>query len=265
MAEQQKNDGQDEVAFGFNLLAQHLWMVNEKLDKLIELAEGRKVEVAGGEENIPGSIAAISEAQIKEAVEEGAKPKDLIRKFKVSQKRAEEYVKKFERRAPERVEVEAAEKVVKEQSVTVEMIRELATEYMRRFGTADLLEINLKIGGAKKLSEIDPASLPLLYQEMKTRIEREEAPKEDPKAKRERLQAERAAQVHDGEAALVKGLKKREEQKATVDDVKRVAKKFMEEHGEKALAKLIHAHGGKKLSEVPEAKLPALYEALSNA
>lgn len=240
MSEQTKNSDQDEVAFGFNLLASHLVKLGEKLDKLVELAEAARVPQMWTKEYEES-------LDMQEAARKGAKPKDLIRQFKISQKRAEELVEKYgERRAPERVEVEAAEKAVKDAEVTIEMVRETAAQYMKTFGTADLLDLNLKFGGAKKLSEVEPKSLGVLYREMKARIDREGKPAE-PKTTKAEPKATKA------------------EPKITLDIVKAAAKKFMDEHGEKALAKLIHAHGGKRLSEVPEAKLPALYEALSNA
>lgn len=147
--------------------------------------------------------------------------------------------------------------------VSDEELREVATKFTSVFSMNDLLKLNQKFGG-KKLSEIPKERRAELVWEMKVGLARHENgdKAEDPKARAERTQAERAASVHDGEAALVKGLKER----VTIDDIRRVGQEFVNKNGDPAFRALLKAIGkAGKISEVDAKHYPALFEALSNA
>lgn len=131
----------------------------------------------------------------------------------------------------------------KEEKITIEKVREVATRYSNAFGMNDLLACVSKFDGAKKLSGVAEANYPMFVAEMMGRLDREGTKTEEPK----------------------KEEVKEEAKKITLDEIKPKAKAFMDKNGTEALAALLKSFGAAKLSEVAGDKYPALLEALVNA
>ncbi len=158
------------------------------------------------EPGVARSMAAEADAEIKDYVREhpGAKV------FKISLNRARGYL-------PE-----------KKPAVTLEELRDVATRYSAAFGMEELLKLNVRHGGAKKLSLVDPAEYAGLAAEMRERLDR------------------------DGKAP-------------TREELKAKAVAFVAKAGEPALVALLRAFKADRLSAVAEDKVAAFAEALDNA
>jgi hypothetical protein len=199
-----------------------------KLDRILS------VLVPDKQEKVPEKVKAaadkvIEDSKITDYVKANPKCKasDLIREFKISQNRAAKFL--------------ASKKEEKTEEITIEMLREMATKYSAAFGMEALLSVNVKFGGAKKLSACDPASYSLLWNEMKAALDR--APTAEAPA-------------------------------LSLDEVKAKAKGFVEKNGAPALSALLKAFGAEKLGPTSEGdprkglaveKYAALVEAIDNA
>lgn len=126
------------------------------------------------------------------------------------------------------------EEVKSEPTITIEQLREMATKYSAAFGMEDLLKLNQKYGGAKKLSQVPAEQYTMLHEEMKSRLDRE-----------------------NGSKATEKPL--------SLDEVKAKAKVFMDKNGQGALVALLKAFKAEKISALPAEQYPAFVEAISNA
>lgn len=130
-----------------------------------------------------------------------------------------------------------------EPTITIEQLRKMATRYSAAFSMEELLSLNQKIGGAKKLSAIDPGNYAILYSEMEERLKKENGKK----ATAGTPSPERTEKI----MAL------------TLDVVKEKAKAFMDKNGQGALVALLKAFGAGKLSELAADKYAAFVEAIS--
>lgn len=213
-------------------IAEIVSRIEEKLDALIKHVTGVQLEESKSEVEIKPAPPGDQEITYFVVANPKCSASDLIRKFKLSNNRAQffidardaaESVKEVPEPTPKKAKIETGAEY------TIEQVRERAAKFSEVFGVDALMKLNKRFGGDARVSKLNPSDYPDIMEEMRLQL----------------------AQAPDSSV--------------TLEQVKTAAKPFLDANGAPALTGLLRTFGADKISSLDQSKYAAFIEAVTNA